>query len=147
RRGRGKTADATGGLLRKLGDRGVLVIKDCTTILSMDRNAGAEVLAALREIYDGYWSRNVGTDGGKTLEWSGRLVVIGACTTAWDRAYAVISLMGNRFVLVRIDSEDEDGREESGLQSILNLGSSMTMRTELAAAVAGVIAGMTTPAP
>jgi hypothetical protein len=142
-----KTADATGGLLRKLGDRGVLVIKDFTTILSMDRNARAEVLAALREIYDGYWARNVGTDGGKTLEWSGRLVVIGACTTAWDRAHIVISMMGNRFVLVRIDSEDENGREESGLQSILNLGSEATMRTELAAAVAGVIAGMTQPAP
>ena len=68
--------------------------------------------------------------------------MIGACTTAWDRAHAVISLMGNRFVLVRIDSEDEEGREESGLQSILNLGSETQMRQELADAVAGVIAGM-----
>ena len=116
-------------------------------ILSMDRNARAEVLAALREIYDGRWERNVGTDGGKTLRWRGRLAVIGACTTAWDKAHAVISVMGDRFVLVRIDSENEEGREESGLQSILNLGSETQMRQDLANAVAGVIAGMTTNPP
>ena len=36
RKGRIKTA--TGGLLRKIGDRGILVIKDVTSILSADRN-------------------------------------------------------------------------------------------------------------
>src|SRR5919197_1104163 len=38
--------DATGGLLRKIGDRGILVIKDVTSILSSDRNIRASVLAA-----------------------------------------------------------------------------------------------------
>jgi hypothetical protein len=40
-------------LLRKIGDRGILVIKDVTSILSADRNVRASVLAAVREIYDG----------------------------------------------------------------------------------------------
>ena len=57
------------------------------------------MLAALREVYDGRWERNVGTDGGRTLTWTGRIVVIGAVTTAWDRAHAVIAAMGDRFVL------------------------------------------------
>jgi hypothetical protein len=92
---------ATGGLLRKIGDRGILAVKDFTSILSMHREARAQVLAALREIYDGHWTRNVGTDGGQTLSWKGRIVVIGACTTAWDQAHAVISAMGDRFVLIR----------------------------------------------
>ena len=35
---RERTKQATGGLLRKIGDRGVLVIKDVTSILSADRN-------------------------------------------------------------------------------------------------------------
>src|SRR5262249_29918430 len=44
----GKTA--TGGLLRTLGDRGILVIKDVTTILSAtDRTARGLVLSAIRE--------------------------------------------------------------------------------------------------
>jgi hypothetical protein len=63
---------ATGGLLRKIGDRGLLVVKDFTSILSANRDTRASVLAALREIHDGNWVRSVGTDGGKTLTWSGR---------------------------------------------------------------------------
>ena len=101
---RDKTKDATGGLLREIGERGVLVIKDVTSILSMGRELRAQVLAALREIYDGRWTRTVGTDGGRRLEWSGQLTVIGAVTTAWDTAHAVIAAMGDRFVLVRLDS-------------------------------------------
>ena len=101
---RERSSDATGGLLRKIGPSGVLVIKDVTSILSMQRDARAEVLGALREVYDGHWSRNVGTDGGQTLDWSGRLAVVGAVTTAWDRAHAVIASMGDRFVLLRMDS-------------------------------------------
>jgi hypothetical protein len=101
-----RAKDASGGLLRKIGGSGVLVIKDFTSILSMNRDTRALVLAALREIYDGHWSRNVGTDGGFTLTWRGRLVVIGAVTTAWDSAYQVVSTMGDRFVLVRLRTGD-----------------------------------------
>ncbi len=72
---RERSKDATGGLLRKLGDSGVLVVKDVTSILSMSREMRGEVLGAMREVYDGRWSRHVGTDGGQTLDWTGRLVV------------------------------------------------------------------------
>ncbi len=135
-----KAKDATGGLLRKVGDSGVIVIKDVTSILSMDRNGRAEVLAALREVYDGRWERNVGTDGGRTLTWRGRLVVIGAVTTAWDRAHDVIASMGDRFVLLRMDSTE--GRMQAGRRSIGNTGAEVQMRGELAEAVAGVLAAV-----
>jgi hypothetical protein len=118
----------------------VHVIKDFTSILSMDRNTRAALLAALREIHDGYWSRNVGTDGGRTLTWTGRLVVIGAVTTAWDRAHDVIASMGDRFVLLRLDSST--GRIASGRQALENIGHEEAMRAELAAAVAGAIASL-----
>jgi hypothetical protein len=65
RKQRSKTA--TGGLLRKIGDRGVLVIKDVTSILSAARETRGCVLAAIREIYDGRWERNVGPDGGQMI--------------------------------------------------------------------------------
>lgn len=138
RRERAKAA--TGGLLRKLGDRGVLVIKDVTSILSMNRDLRARVLAALREVYDGSWYREVGTDGGQTIPWHGRIAVVGAVTTAWDAAHAVVSSMGDRFVLLRLDCTE--GRQAAGRQAIGNTGSETTMRAELAAAVAGVLAGM-----
>ena len=113
---RERANDATGGLLRKIGDRGLLVIKDVTSILSMNNDARAKVLAALREIYDGRWYREVGSDGGHTLDWRGRLVVVGAVTTAWDTHHSVIATMGDRFVLVRIDSTK--ARMASGRQAI-----------------------------
>jgi hypothetical protein len=135
-----KAKDATGGLLRKIGGRGVLVIKDLTSVLSMSRDQRAMVLGALREVYDGRWSRNVGTDGGRTLEWSGRIVCIGAVTTKWDQAHDVIAAMGDRFVLLRMDSTT--GRQAAGRKAIGNTGSEIQMRTDLAEAVAGVMAGM-----
>ena len=66
---RERNKKATGGLLRKIGDRGLLVIKDVTSILSADRNTRGSVLAAIREVYDGRWERNVGTDGGQTPDY------------------------------------------------------------------------------
>jgi hypothetical protein len=134
---RDRSKSATGGLLRKIGDHGLLVIKDFTSILSTDHNTRTSVLAALREIHDGHWVRNVGTDGGQTLTWIGRIVVIGACTTAWDQAHAVIAAMGDRFVLVRSDSSA--GRISAGTRAIRNTGVEGTMRQELAGAVAGLI--------
>ena len=132
-----KKATATGGLLRKIGERGILVIKDFTSILSSDRNVRAAVLAAFREIYDGRWVRNVGSDGGQTIEWRGRIVVIAAVTTVWDAAHSAVAAMGDRFVLLRIDSKA--GRLASGKQALRNTGSELPMREELAAAVGGLI--------
>lgn len=135
-----RSKDATGGLLRKIGSSGLLVIKDVTSILSMNRDSRASVLAALREIHDGHWIRNLGSDGGQTLTWTGRCVVVGAVTTAWDAAHSVIAAMGDRFLLVRMNSAA--GRAEAGRQSRRNVGHEQQMRDDLARAVAGVIAGM-----
>ncbi len=135
-----RRTDATGGLLRQLGSDGVLVIKDVTSILSMDRTVRGSLLAALREIYDGGWIRTVGTDGGQRLEWQGRIAVVGACTTAWDKAYEVIATMGDRFMLIRMDSTVH--RVASGAHAVGNIGREVEMRTELADAVAGVLAGI-----
>jgi len=110
------------------------VIKDVTSILSANRDARAEILGAMREIYDGRWSRTIGSDGGQTLNLTGRIVCIGAVTTAWDRAHDVIASMGDRFVLVRMDSTT--GRQAAGRHAIGNTGTEPTMRAELAAAIA-----------
>ena len=135
-----RSADATGGLLHEIGESGLLVPKDVTSMLAMDRTARGQVFAALREVYDGSWTRNVGTDGGRSLEWKGRLVVIGAVTTAWDRQHGdTIAAFGDRFVLVRMDSST--GRIAAGRKAISNTGSEETMRAELSAAAAGVLEG------
>jgi hypothetical protein len=130
---------ATGGLLCKLGVRGLLVIKDVTSLLSMDSRARSLVLAALREVYDGKWERNVGIGGGRTLTWTGRITVVGACTTAWDTAHSVIAVMGDRFVVVRADSEDAHIRIRAAQMAVSNTGQEASMRAELATAAGGLI--------
>jgi hypothetical protein len=133
-----RSRGATGGLLHKLGSRGLLVIKDFTSILSADRNVRNTVLSGLREVHDGEWERHVGFAGGRTLSWAGRIVIVAACTTAWDAAHSVIATMGDRFVLVRGDRTA--GREEAALKAIENTGREADMRTELAASMGALVA-------
>lgn len=131
-----RAEDATGGLLPRIkaSTSSLLVIKDVTSILSMNRDTRALVLAALREIHDGRWSRDIGGEGGRTLSWEGRLVIIGACTTAWDAAHQVIATMGDRFLLVRL-AADAKGRKAAGMQAMKNVNSEIRMRKELSAVV------------
>lgn len=58
---------------------------------------------------------------------------------AWDAAHAVIATMGDRFVLLRMDSTKE--RKCAGRRAIANTGSEDKMRSELSTAVADVLAG------
>src|SRR5205823_6149122 len=73
---------ASGGLLRQIGPFGILIFKDFTSIINMNRDARSAVLAALREIHDGRWTRYLGVDGGTDLTWMGKLGFIAGCTTA-----------------------------------------------------------------
>ena len=135
-----KAKDATGGLLRVVGDSGVIVIKDVTSILSMGRELRAQVLAALREVADGYWERNVGTDGGRTLRWAGKCIVVGAVTSAWDKHYSVVAEMGDRFLLLRMDSADAASRKSAGTSSLRQTGREKAMRQALSDAVKNLVA-------
>ena len=133
-----KGKGAHGGLLRQLGDRGILVIKDFTSIVSGDRKARAQILAALREVHDGRWDRSVGSSGGNTITWIGRIICIAACTTEWDTAYSVTAAMGPRFVTIR--SSSNVGRIAAGKRSIRNTGLESAIRSEISQAVAALIA-------
>lgn len=133
-----KAKGATGGLLRQLGDAGTLVIKDFTSIISGDRKARTQILAALREVHDGRWDRSVGISGGMTITWTGRIICIAACTTTWDSAYSVLAAMGPRFVVIR--SGADVGRIAAGKRSIRNAGLEGAIREEISQAVAALIA-------
>jgi hypothetical protein len=129
---------AKGGLLREVGDFGLIVLKDMGSILSMRPDAKAEILAALREVYDGAWTRYVGTDGGKTLAWSGKVGLIAGATPVLDRHHGVLSVMGERFTLCRLG----DATDEQAVMALEHVGAQeAAMRDELATAVAALFAG------
>jgi hypothetical protein len=146
---RDRAKSANGGLLRGIGgdgQPGLLVIKDVTSILSMNRDTRAIILGALREVYDGSWYRDVGTDGGQRLTWEGRIVVVGAVTTQWDSHHEVIAAMGDRFTLVRLDDGLKNGnRQEVARQAMRNVKREQAMRQELAEQVSGLL-GYVNPA-
>lgn len=137
-----RAKNATGGVLRTIGARGTLVIKDFTSILSLHNDKRAEILAALREIYDGQWTRSLGVDGGQTLSWLGRLTVISCVTGVYDSHHAVIAAMGDRFLLLRLDSDDREMRLHATRQAIANVGGEDAMRRELGEAVAGFLSSL-----
>ena len=130
-----RTKDATGGVLRKIpADGGLLVLKDFTSIIDMHRESRAEVLAALREIHDGRWDRSVGAEGGRTLTWTGHLELVAGCTTAIDTAHSVMSVMGARFLIVRLQADADIARS-----AFDHSGEEATMRKELREAVRGLL--------
>jgi hypothetical protein len=47
---RDRSSDATGGLMRQVGEFGVLLAKDFTSVLTQNKDARGEALSALREI-------------------------------------------------------------------------------------------------
>ena len=129
-------ATAKGGLLRQIGEFGILALKDFGSILSMRPDAKAEVLAALREIYDGAWTRHLGTEGGKTLSWKGKIGLVFGATGVIDSHYSVIGAMGDRFLLCRL--APEAGQFKCAIK---HAGAATgRMRNELAEAVAKLFA-------
>jgi hypothetical protein len=140
--------DAKGGLLREIGEFGIILAKDFGSVLSMNHDARAQMLAALREIYDGSWTRRIGMEGGRKLHWEGKVGLIGGCTPAFDKHHAVISAMGDRFLLFRLGGrvETEDERQEQASQvagSALDGSSNEDeLRRQNRDAVAGLFAGI-----
>ena len=135
---------AKGGLLKQIGDFGIIVCKDFGTVLSMRPDAKAEVLAALREIYDGAWTRHLGTDGGRTLSWQGKIGLLFGATGVLDTHYSVIGALGDRFLLSRLAPAGEGQFD----RALLHSGTvTKQMRRELAEAVAHLFAGRRTEAP
>ena len=131
-------ADASGGLLREIGESGIVVLKDFGSVLSMHRDARAAVLAALRELYDGSWTRLVGVDGGRRLHWEGRFGLLAGATAVLDQHHGAIAQLGERFLLYRITVDDAYAQARS---SLAHHGRERTMRRELSEAVAGLFAG------
>ena len=128
---------ATGGLLRQVGNPGVIVCKEFSSILFMRTDTRTELLNALREIYDGRWIRHIGSGGGKVLTWSGKVGFLFGCTEAIDAHHDAISNLGHRFLYSRVELV----RQGQLKKAIMHRGAmAAQMRKELADAVSKLFA-------
>ena len=116
-------------LLYKL-DGKTLIIKEFSGILSLRSEQRSEILAQLREIYDGKYNKTFGT--GVTHEWNGKVGLMAACTPAYDKHYGVIGALGDRFILYRSDVKD---KVSMGRQAIIVVGQETEMREEIRAII------------
>jgi hypothetical protein len=132
-----RTKDATGGLLRQIGEFGILLTKDFTSVLSQNTDVAKKAVAALREIYDGRWDRPVGVDGAKVLHWHGKCGFIGGVTPSYDRYSMIVNTLGDRYMLLRLPTADPDKQARAALAQAEH---ETQMRAELAQAMTGLIA-------
>jgi len=96
-----RARDATGGLLCTLGDNGCLAFMDFTSVLSKSKEGLVEFLGIMRELFDGTWKRDIGGEGGRRLEHTGRVCLIAGVTHAIDRQVQVNKEMGERCLYFR----------------------------------------------
>lgn len=89
-------------LLHRIGKSGIICFKDFTTFLSMREDDRKIIASQLREVYDGEFRNDsgMGNSDGAVL-WTGKITVLGVCTSTLDRAWEFRREMGERFLQVR----------------------------------------------
>jgi len=108
-----------------------LILKDFTTVLQMQRDRRGEIVAQLREIFDGRFNKSWGN--GKQFDWEGRMGLLAAVTGVIDTHYAVLSALGERFLYFRMLVGNSE-RAAAARKALLR-GESRTEREELQRAV------------
>lgn len=125
-------------LLHKMDaeNQSMLVMKDFGTILSQRPDDRAEVLAALREIYDGEFNKETGV--GLTLHWRGHLGFLAGATPAIELHSQVLGVLGERFLYLRLPRVDPWKISAAAIEEDDETG----MRKELQAAMSEFIASI-----
>jgi hypothetical protein len=138
-----RTPGATGGVLREMGAFGVLLFPDFGSVLSLRQDAQDEMLAALRRVCDGSYTRRVGMDGGHKLEWAGKAGCLFGATQKYDSQHAVIGWLGDRFVLFRLEALFDEQMDKCWLEE----EERAKLEPELAQAAADLLASLPDPLP
>lgn len=110
--------DATGGVLNTLPSkygkhRGALVMLDfARTVLAAEPASSRSTMGAIGMLHDQHYKREIGTDGGRTLSFRGRIGFLAACTDVIDHPdhQQANAEMGERCLYYRYP--ESDGRHE-----------------------------------
>jgi DNA-binding transcriptional ArsR family regulator len=107
-----------------------LVIKDLSPLLSMRRESRNAIISDLRDAYDGFTDQGYGNVG--KVSYQSRFTIIAASTMAVERFDAVDQELGERFIKVRVRSNENSAKVR---RAIANVGRDDPMRSEIALAV------------
>lgn len=120
-----KRADKETSLLLRLQRNDIMIFKDFTTMLTMQRDARAQIMGQLREIYDKNYTKRFGN--GVETSWEGKLGLIAGVTTAIYTSKQNYAAMGERFILYSFLQPD---RELFTERSMDNAETDMEVRRE-----------------
>ncbi len=107
-------------LLKKLGPTFTIFMKDFTTILSKPEETQQAIISQMREIYDGYYTKDTGT--GKKIEWPGNGIK-GHATFVMAATEGIYSLqdkfsdMGTRAINYVLLPQDRKESTKRGLRN------------------------------
>lgn len=94
---------------------GILTFKDLTSLLSEHKDDRSVIMAQLREIYDGKYSKKFGT--GEEVTWTGKLTIIAGATYAIHTLKASYTAMGERFVFYNLIQPDRESAAEKTMEN------------------------------
>ena len=136
--------NGTGGLLRELGDRGMIIFKDLTTLLSEHASTRNEVFGIMREVHDGRVSRALGSGSGQHLKWRGHVGCIACVTDAIDSHD--MAAFGERWLRYRLAQLGPDDRFLAGLSAFNNRARQRQNRETRRRVVESFLSGLELPA-
>jgi hypothetical protein len=97
-----RKAPMPASFLHRIGDEGIVVVPDFSTVLAMNKNKQPVILAQLRRIYDGSFAREFGTaENLLERKWQGRITLLAGVTPQFDKYHSVFQSLGERFVRTR----------------------------------------------
>ena len=94
------------------GTHGILIFKDFTSILSLRPEEQRELLAQMREVYDGHFAPAKGT---YVKPWEGKVTAIAVATGEVEAALDFQGAMGPRWVSIRMPRGDGEEAARSAL--------------------------------
>ncbi|MDP3956864.1 MAG: hypothetical protein U1C49_00685 [Candidatus Andersenbacteria bacterium] len=109
-----KSAGKDTSLLLQISN-GIITFKDLTSLLSENQDDRAVIMAQLREIYDGKYSKSFGT--GLNVEWNGKITILAGATYKIHSLKQSYTAMGERFIFYNMIQPDRENAAEKTMEN------------------------------
>lgn len=124
-------------LLHKIGDKGILLMKDYTSILSLKEELRKKILGDMREIYEQKLTKATGN--GRDMEWKGKINFVGAVTDSIYLNEGDDASMGRRTIDYVMPHFSDEVRIKMAKRSSRNIGDANVKRERIKEIVAEYI--------
>lgn len=137
--GKGEERRKIDDLLPQL-DKKILLFKDFTTVLEKDKDERRQIIAQMREIYDGSYSKKFGSLDEK-VSYKSRFGFIAGVTPVIDKHWKIMQQLGERFLKYRWEEDEDTTTRRAGE----NEGKEIVMRSDLQKAIMGFLTNLSIP--